>query len=101
MKRKRLSSRWIRWRRRRYGVLIAEGLPGYIAWDIAAGEAAFRSRLAKVIGTVNAIGARLMPQVIGDDVKFYVAIDPASLNERQTQALMAQPGLSFAISPQL
>ena len=101
MRRKGLSSRWIRWRRQRYGGLIAEGLPGYLAWDIAAGEAAFRSRLAKVIGTVNAIGARLMPQVIGDDVKFYVAINPAGLNEKQTEALMRQPGLSFAISPTL
>ena len=101
MKRKRLSSRWIRWRRRRYGVLIAEGLPSYLAWNLAAGEAAFRSRLAKVIGTVNALSARLIPQVVGDDVKFFVSIDPAGLNEKHTEALMRQPGLSFAISPQL
>lgn len=87
MKRDTLPTRWVRWRRRRYQSLNAQGLASHLAWQVANGEAKGRHRVASVVGEQAARDADLIVVGQGKDMRFALKGDIAGLATEQITAL--------------
>jgi hypothetical protein len=87
MKKDTLPTRWVRWRRRRYQSLSAQGLAGHLAWQVAKGEAKGRHRIAGVVGEQAARDADLIVVGWGKDMRFALRGDIAGLATEQINAL--------------
>jgi hypothetical protein len=87
MKRRPLPSAWIKWRRYRYQELIAGGLTGYLAWEVATGEAKGRYRISRIVGNRAARDAELTYVSSGGQVRFMLTGNVAGLTEEQADAI--------------
>jgi hypothetical protein len=86
MRRRSLPPAWIKWRRYRYQGLVADGVANGLAWDIAAGEAKSRYRVARILGAEAARNAKLIWVSNGGRPRFVLTGDVAGLTEDQAAA---------------
>lgn len=87
MKKGNLPIGWVRWRRRRYQRLSAQGLSNYIAWQVAAGEAKWRHRVSRIIGNLAARDAELACVSTDGQLRFTLSGDLTGLTEVQVSAI--------------
>lgn len=78
---------WVRWRRRRYQALAAQGLASHLAWDVAAGEAKGRHRISRVVGNRAARDAELECINVGGKLRFVLVGDVAGLSGEQLASI--------------
>lgn len=82
---------WTEWQISRVGEYIEDGMPSHLAVKIAAAEAKYRSRIAKVIGNAAAEVAQLFCIRGRYGLKFFIQPDLGGLSDREIDQLMAKP----------
>ncbi|MBW6523272.1 hypothetical protein KZ810_07140 [Sphingomonas sp. RHCKR47] len=83
MKKDTLPTHWVRWRRRRYQSLSAQGLASHLAWEVAKGEAKGRHQISAVIGEQAARDADLIVVGQGENLRFALTGGIAGLAAEQ------------------
>lgn len=96
MKKKPLNITWVRWRRRRYQSLSAQGC--LLAWEIADGEARARRRLVPIVGLAAAREAKLLCAFEGDTVRFFLSGSIEGLSPERLEKIQSTPGGGQIIS---
>jgi hypothetical protein len=96
MRKADLTTRWRRWRRAKFGQLVAQGLPTAVAYVIADADAKARRRIGRIIGHAAAEQCQLLCTSDGDDLRFQMVIGQSPVESTKMERLQRELGVTLA-----